>query len=421
MCEENKDLLQDETAEQLLSEEEQIVLAEQDALDTEAQQSETEEFQEEPTVESLSEQVAALQEFLKKKDKSLFAWMWATGIAVLLLLFSIGALLGLNKQVENLTPYEGLSVGKKYSSYIKLGDYTQLSYTDPYVEPTDEDLLAEVQKEVIVTVKDKLKMGDTAVLDYQGYIDGKLGENTSAEGASLTLGSGQYIDGFESGLVGAAIGETVTLDLTFPEDYSKTELAGKDIQFTVKVLSATRTVESLDALTDALVRGATDDEYTSKETYLQAKREKLKADALAKAEQDAPTLLWEQLLDDKTSTLKKYPQKMYDFYVDRLDSQYSQYYAQVGVTNIEEFFVNQKTNLKEFVEKQIKTEFILYRIAAEQDITVTAEDYQNLAKKYNYTDKAQMLSTLKINEWELESMVLYDKVSDYLVQNATKK
>jgi FKBP-type peptidyl-prolyl cis-trans isomerase (trigger factor) len=77
--------------------------------------------------------------------------------------------------------------------------------------------------------------GDTVNLDYTGYIDGEAfdGGSTNGEGTALTLGSGSYIDGFEDAIVGHTVGETFDIQVTFPEDYSATNLAGKEATFSI--------------------------------------------------------------------------------------------------------------------------------------------------------------------------------------------
>lgn len=79
------------------------------------------------------------------------------------------------------------------------------------------------------------KDGDKVNIDYTGYLDGEAfaGGSTDGAGADLELGSDTYIDGFEDGIVGHKVGETFDLNLTFPENYGNSDLAGKDVVFTV--------------------------------------------------------------------------------------------------------------------------------------------------------------------------------------------
>lgn len=87
------------------------------------------------------------------------------------------------------------------------------------------------------TVGREVKDGDTVNIDYTGYKDGEAfdGGSTNGAGADLEIGSGTYIDGFESGLIGKKVGDTVDLDLTFPENYGASDLAGADVTFTVTI------------------------------------------------------------------------------------------------------------------------------------------------------------------------------------------
>ena len=91
---------------------------------------------------------------------------------------------------------------------------------------------------VEITDRDDVRDGDIANIDYTGYMDGEAFENGSDKGYDLTIGSGQFISGFESGLIGAKVGETVDVEATFPDPYKKNpDFSGKKAVFTVKVNS----------------------------------------------------------------------------------------------------------------------------------------------------------------------------------------
>ncbi|MBQ9632971.1 MAG: FKBP-type peptidyl-prolyl cis-trans isomerase [Lachnospiraceae bacterium] len=103
-------------------------------------------------------------------------------------------------------------------------------------EATDEST-EEAAPNLDTTEGREVKDGDTVNIDYTGYKDGEPfdGGSTNGAGADLTIGSHSYIDGFESGLIGKKVGETVDLNLTFPEDYGVEDLAGADVVFTVTI------------------------------------------------------------------------------------------------------------------------------------------------------------------------------------------
>lgn len=126
------------------------------------------------------------------------------------------------------------------SEYVKLGEYKNLS-----VDTSSEDYKAayktlvehDISSNGIVgkKLKGKVKEGDTANIDYEGKKDGVAFAGGTAKGYDLTIGSKKFIPGFEDGLIGVEIGDTVDLNLTFPENYGTAELAGAAVVFTVKV------------------------------------------------------------------------------------------------------------------------------------------------------------------------------------------
>ena len=129
---------------------------------------------------------------------------------------------------------------------VTLGDYKGLTVTVAKQTVTDADIDARIEqdrKKVArqIDVEGALENGDTVKLNYMGTVDGVAFEGGTAENQTLTLGSGQFIPGFEEQMVGMNIGEEKDLNVTFPEQYRSQELAGKDAVFHVKALSATRT------------------------------------------------------------------------------------------------------------------------------------------------------------------------------------
>ena len=135
--------------------------------------------------------------------------------------------------------------------YVVLGDYKNMSFSvAPQIAYTEEDLevytkyyfendLSYADKALFET-KGTVANGDFVLLDYMGKLNGVAFDGGTATDDILEIGSGAFIDGFESGLIGVAIGETVDLKLTFPKNYGNTELAGKETVFTVTVKGKTQ-------------------------------------------------------------------------------------------------------------------------------------------------------------------------------------
>lgn len=124
---------------------------------------------------------------------------------------------------------------------VKLGDYKNLEVS---VEATKEVTDAEVDEKVerernnlaeLIVKEGAAELGDTVVIDFVGSVDGVEFDGGKGENFSLELGSGQFIPGFEDQLVGAKAGETVEVNVTFPEQYQAEDLAGKDVKFVTTV------------------------------------------------------------------------------------------------------------------------------------------------------------------------------------------
>lgn len=134
---------------------------------------------------------------------------------------------------------------------ITLGDYAAM--VPEVSKPSIEDAaimarieeLASAQAPLVNVDEDRaLVSGDTALIDFEGFVDGEAFEGGKAEGFSLRLGSGQFIPGFEDQVIGMKKGDEKTIDVTFPENYGGTKLAGKPAQFKVKV-NAIQTKEAV--------------------------------------------------------------------------------------------------------------------------------------------------------------------------------
>jgi trigger factor len=125
---------------------------------------------------------------------------------------------------------------------IELGDYAAMvqEFDKPAVSDADIDAritdLAQAQAPLVdVEENRKMKAGDTAVIDFEGFVDGVAFEGGKAENFALRLGSGQFIPGFEEQVIGMQKDDEATIKVTFPENYGGKELAGKDAEFKIKV------------------------------------------------------------------------------------------------------------------------------------------------------------------------------------------
>ena len=204
---------------------------------------------------------------------------------------------------------------------VTLGDYKKLTLEKKVEQVTDDDVQTAIMAETAVTMDDPdatVQKGDTADIAYVGKVDGKEFDGGSSDSYNLVIGSGTFIDGFEDGVIGMKTGETKDLNLKFPDSYQSTDLAGKDVVFTVTVNAFTRPAENIDGweLDDAWVAKNTD--YSTVEEYRAGKRAELEAANETTAENN---LLGEEDYDKRyTSYLQNYGISLDDYleqYADR--------------------------------------------------------------------------------------------------------
>lgn len=310
--------------------------------------------------------------------------------------------------------------------YVTLGEYmgleVQLSHT------TDEDVEAEIvsrlrQNDLLETLSEgTVQDGDIANIDYEGKLNGDAFDGGTAKAYDLEIGSGTFIDGFEEGLIGVAVGDTVDLTLTFPEDYYKTELAGQETVFTVTVNEIQRAPELTDELCGTLSEGA----YTDTASYREAVKAELEADLEGQRESEIKYNLMVQIAN--TSEIKEYPQELVDYGVALMESSYEEM-AQAYSMEFEEFLsaAYSGMTIEEFREEaavQVKgnmqQELILKAIAETEGLEVSDEEYAAGCEQYRSDYGFETTEELEAyySEGIIRISILQEKVLDFLMDNA---
>jgi trigger factor len=263
--------------------------------------------------------------------------------------------------------------------------------------------------------------GDTANIDYEGKLDGEAFDGGTAKGYDLEIGSGTFIDGFEEGLIGVEVGETVDLPLTFPENYGSEDLAGQDVIFTVTVNEIKRTPE----LSDELVSTITDGEYSDVESYRESLRAELEANKESTQESQMKSDLLTQIA--ASSTIEDYPQEMLDYGLSNMVSTYKSY-AEMYSMEFEDFlstyFGMTEDEFEEeallAVQESLKQEMYLKAIAEAESMEVSEEEFatesQNFADQYGYDSAEDLIS--QYGEETVRISILQNKVLDFLLENA---
>ena len=203
---------------------------------------------------------------------------------------------------------------------VTLGQYKGLEAVKAVAEVSDEDVEAELnsarkRNARMIDIDDRpAQMGDTANIDFDGYLDGERCDGGKAEGYSLELGSNSFVPGFEEQVVGMQIGEEKDLDITFPEEYTP-ELAGKDVVFKVKLNSLT--MPELPELDDEFAKDVSEfdtlDEYKAsiRENLMKTRSESaengFRAEVLRQAAENVTAEIPEVMIEEKIEeTLRNY-------------------------------------------------------------------------------------------------------------------
>ncbi len=299
--------------------------------------------------------------------------------------------------VESL---EALEAGKEGFTFkadvvveptMEIDNYKGIEIEKKSTEVTDEILEKEIEQvrdrnSRLVTVEDRAaENGDTAVIDFEGFVDGVAFDGGKAEGYNLSLGSGNFIPGFEEQIVGHTTGEEFSINVSFPEDYQAEELKGKDAEFKI-TLHEIKTKE-LPAFDDEFVQDISDketvDEYKAELKETVAKRLK------DEAEKDVDNQISEKLMELVQGEI---PEAMYENQTNdmirdfemRLRSQgmdmqtYMQYMG-MDVNALKGVY-------REEAEKRVKLRLALETIAKKENIEVTDadldEEYAKMAESY---------------------------------------
>ncbi len=201
----------------------------------------------------------------KSEKKSLFSPLSIALIAVLACAVIALSVVIINKNnriseleeaSSELTSSDSIEVEEAEDEYT-MDDYSTIEIAAADVEVSDDtvqgyiDSFASDYATTETITEGTVEEGDYIYISYVGTVDGEVFDGGSTEGTYITLGSSGYIDGFDDGLIGAEIGDTVELNLTFPDTYSNEELAGQDVVFTVTIYSKEESV--VPEVTDELV------------------------------------------------------------------------------------------------------------------------------------------------------------------------
>lgn len=274
---------------------------------------------------------------------------------------------------------------------VEVKDYKGIEVEKVVNPVTDEDINKQLdalrEKNVTVeTVDDRAaENGDDVVIDFEGFKDDVAFEGGKAEDFTLSLGSGQFIPGFEDQIVGHNAGEDFDINVTFPEEYQVKELAGAPAVFKIKLKSISK--EVMPELDDDMVKDST--EFDTVDEYKADVKKKLEEANEKHADSEVEAKIFDKVIENMTAEI---PQVMFDNRVNEMISELEQRLAPQGISlDLYMQYTGQtidtvKKAYAEQAEKQVKLRLALEKIAKLENIEVTEDElkaeFDKLAEAY---------------------------------------
>ena len=285
-------------------------------------------------------------------------------------------------------------------------------------EVTDELVDEEIKKVLdrnsrLVEVEGRAaKDGDTAVIDFEGFVDGVPFEGGKAEKYSLALGSGNFIPGFEEQVVGHEAGEEFSINVNFPEDYQAENLAGKEAEFKIKLHELKE--KELPELDDDFVKDVSEKETVDE--YKAELRTQIEARLKDEAQKDIDDQIATKLIDLAQGDI---PEAMYENQVNDMMRDFEMRLRQQGM-NIDmktymQYMGMEESTVREMyreeAEKKVKLRLALQSIAAKENIEVTEADIED--------EYSKMAEAYKMDVKQVKAAIPADSLSeDIKVQKA---
>ena len=308
-------------------------------------------------------------------------------------------------------------------------DYKGIEVKKVSTRVTKKDVDAELEKireknARIVTVEDReLKSGDISIIDFEGFTDGKAFEGGKAENFELTIGSGQFIPGFEDQMIGMKVNEERDINVKFPEEYHVKNLAGKDATFKVKLHEIKEKV--LPEIDDEFAKDVS--EFDNLEDYKKDLNKKIKADKENHAKIDMEQEAIDKFIEKVEVTI---PEEMIDSEVDKMIEEMNANLSYQGL-NIDQYLQYMGTTLDEYkkqmrdqAQRRIKLDLGLEYVAKEEKVEVEEKDIdekiKELAAQYGNKDDESLLKNENARNYMRQQLV-YEKTMKVITDNIVTK
>ncbi|MDY0075520.1 MAG: trigger factor [Acholeplasmataceae bacterium] len=311
---------------------------------------------------------------------------------------------------------------------VTLGQYKGIEVKALKTDVSESEVNAEIKQ--LLSSKGELELknsplayGDTAIFDFEGFLNNEPFEGGKAENYSLEIGSNQFIPGFEEQMVGMQSGEERDLNVTFPEKYQAENLAGKAVVFKVKLHEVKVKKEA--ELNDDFVKSLNREGVTTVDELKQSTRQTLEDQKKSDAENTITEQVFSAVLKDASMDI---PQEMIDEEIkqakENVINQAKQYGLELDMfLSLSGIKPDQfEEQLKVESEKRVKTTLVVEEVAKREGFTATEDEltvkYDELSKRYNMP-----VEDIKkyIPKSALENDVILNKAYQFILDSAVRK
>ncbi|XEC93214.1 trigger factor [Paenibacillus tarimensis] len=311
---------------------------------------------------------------------------------------------------------------------VSLGEYKGLEVPAPEAEITEEEVNEELKRlqerhaELVVIDEGEAQLGDTSIIDFEGFVDGEAFEGGKGERYSLELGSGSFIPGFEDQVVGMNIGDFKDVEVTFPETYQAENLAGKPAVFKVKLHEIKR--KSLPELDDEFAKDVS--EFDTLDEFKKDLEAGLKERKLKEAEQAREVAVVEKAV---AASEVEIPEVMVETETDYMLKDFENRLRSQGM-NLDLYYqfsgqdeAALRGQMRADAEKRVRNNLVLEQIAKAENITVTEDDVngelEKLAEAYKRSaEELRDIFTRNGNIENLKEDLVLRKTIQFLLENS---
>ena len=308
----------------------------------------------------------------------------------------------------------------------EIDNYLGLTYPKRDLSASEEEVQDALRKEQEkntrrVSVERPAELGDVAVISFTGFIDGEEFEGGHSEEMDLELGKKQFIDTFEEQLVGANVGDDITVNVTFPEDYHEESLAGKPAVFEVEILDLQK--KELPELNDDFAQDVS--EFETLAEYREDIAKKITESKTATNKNETRKYLAKKLID---LSIVDVPEAMYEARIDDMFYDFARQIESQGM-NIENYmrFTGMapdqlRNSWMPQAQNDVKTVLALTAVAKKENINISDEEFETKISEANKKEGEELKKLIDSmpdeTKKEMKKQMLIQKAMDFIVENA---